>query len=268
MLARPIEPADTPAVARSASTRPAAWRCHSCAGRSLGVCAPLDDDALGPLAAMAGRRRWDRRQVLYCAGDRAEAFYKITSGVVAEFMDLADGRRQIVAIHTVGDLCGYSTRSRRHVFTAQAIAPAEACAFGSEKFSAYMRGNVQFACVVAGDVRERLNQATIGRTVVGQLRSFERVAHFILEIEERMGPNGVDTGHVELHLTRQEIADYLGLTEETVSRAFSKLKQMRLIELGGANVVAVLDRQRLAELARVGGRAASPPAIAQPSRED
>jgi CRP/FNR family transcriptional regulator len=235
-------------VAHICRQEAASLRCDSCPGRWLGLCASLDNDALGSLAAMGGQRRWDKRQVLYHADDPAQAFYKVTSGVVAEFTDLADGRRQIVAIHTVGDICGYATRNGRHVFAAQAISPVQACVFGTGKFSALMGGNLGFACAMADDVSERLNQAMIGRTVVGQLRSFERVAHFILEMEERMRP-GPTAGEVELHLTRREIADYLGLTEETVSRAFTRLKQLQLISLRGANVVVLRDRKRLAEVA-------------------
>jgi CRP/FNR family transcriptional regulator len=83
--------------------------------------------------------------------------------------------------------------------------------------------------------------------VVGQLRSVESVAHFIVEMDERLS-RGSHSGLIELHLTREEIGSYLGLTLETVSRAFSKLKQMRVIAVA-ADAVFVLDRKRLSELA-------------------
>jgi len=229
----------------SALTQRESLPCDHCASRSLGACAPLDHKGLASLVAMGGQRRWDKGQVLYIGGEPAQAFYKITKGIVVESMMLADGRRQIVAILTVGDLCGYPLRQGRYAFTGLAITPVEACAFGAEKFSAYMGRNVQFACAVADHVSERLTQATIGRTVVGQLRSFERVAHFILEMEERVR----SSGPVELHLTREETADYLGLTLETVSRSFSKLKHMRLISFASAQLVTVLDRKGLREVA-------------------
>ena len=94
---------------------------------------------------------------------------------------------------------------------------------------------------MADDVAERLNQALIRLTVVGQFRALERVAYFILDMQKRLPSCSIHIGLLALHLTRQEIADYLGLKLETVSRAFSKLKQMRLIALGSADVVAVLD---------------------------
>ena len=199
--------------------------------------------------AMAGRHRWAKRQVLYGGHVAANAFYKITKGIVAELEDFADGRRQIVAIRTVGDFCGYPPRKGRYVFTGQAITPVEACAFGAEQFRAYMVRDAEFACAVADKVSERLNQALTRLTIVGQFSALERVAHFIVDMEKRLPSHSIDSDPVALHLTRQEIAEYLGLKLETVSRAFSKLRQMRLIALGSADVVAILNRKRLREVA-------------------
>ena len=245
MHVRLIPPISPEGVALPALPHLESLTCEGCAGRYVGICAPLGNNNLASLVAMGVQRNWAKRQLLYDSESLAQTYYKITQGIVVEFMLLADGRRQIVAIRTVGDLCGYPLRKGRYAFTGLAITPVEACAFGAEKFSAYMGRNVQFACAVADHVSERLTQATIGRTVVGQLRSFERVAHFILEMEERVR----SSGPVELHLTREETADYLGLTLETVSRSFSKLKHMRLISFASAQLVTVLDRKGLREVA-------------------
>jgi CRP-like cAMP-binding protein len=85
--------------------------------------------------------------------------------------------------------------------------------------------------------------------VVGQLRSTERVAHFVLEMEERLRVSGVDTSIFALHLTREEVGDYLGLTLETVSRSCRTLKEMGVVALVDADQVAILDRKRLLEVA-------------------
>ena len=195
------------------------------------VSATLGNNGLATSVTMTGPRHWTRREILYGGNEAADVRYKITKGIVAEFKDFPDGRRQIVAIRTAGDICGYPTRKERYVFTGQAITPVEACAFGAEKFRAFMERNTEFACAVADDVAERLNQALIRLTVVGQCNSLERVAYFILDMEKRQRSSSIYHDPVALHLTRGEIADYLGLTLETVSRAFSTLKRMRLIAL-------------------------------------
>src|SRR6476620_10703544 len=112
--------------------------CDSCRGRSLGVCGPLDDQRLDQLLAMGGRRRWAKRQSLYRADDAVQMLYKITKGIVAESRMLDDGRRQIVAIRTIGDLCGYPDHQGRHLFNAEALTDVEACAFDRTRFHAFL----------------------------------------------------------------------------------------------------------------------------------
>ena len=86
-------------------------------------------------------------------------------------------------------------------------------------------------------------------TVVGQFCALERVAYFILDMQKRLPSCGIHVGTLALHLTRQEIAEYLGLKLETVSRSFSKLRDMRLIAPRSADVVTVLNQKRLCEVA-------------------
>ena len=88
MYVQSIKPNGMPAVTLSALTQPESLLCDRCAGRSPGLCAPLCDKSHATLVAMGGRRHWAKRQELYCGGDLARAFYKITKGVVAEIMDL------------------------------------------------------------------------------------------------------------------------------------------------------------------------------------
>jgi len=75
------------------------------------------------------------------------------------------------------------------------------------------------------------------------------VAHFVVEIGELNASRQIDTDPLKLHLTRQEIGDYLGLTLETVSRSFTRLRHLRILALVGTDAVAILDRKRLHALA-------------------
>ena len=225
--------------------------CDLCLGRSVGVCRPLDDERLSHLLSMGGRRRWARREILYRANDPVQTFYKISKGIVIESRTLDDGRRQIVGIRTVGDLCGYPEHNGRYLFTAEAQTEIEACAFDRHKFQAFVGRHNDLACALAEDTSERLKRATENMTVIGQLRSTERVAHFLIEIFDLYTRHHITAQPLALHLTRQEIADYLGLTLETVSRSFSKLRDLHLIALVGADSVAILDERKLSDIAKV-----------------
>jgi len=200
---------------------------------------------------MGGQRHWAKREFLYRSDDPVQALYKITKGVVAESRVLDDGRRQIVGIRTVGALCGYPDHGGRYLFSAEALTEVEACSFERTRFNAFVGRHIDLACALAEDTSERLVRATENMTVIGQLRSTERVAHFLIEIFALYARHPIGPQPQVLHFTRQEIADYLGLTLETVSRCFSKLQDLHLIALVGGDSVAILDEQKLASVARV-----------------
>ena len=86
--------------------------------------------------------------------------------------------------------------------------------------------------------------------VLGQLRSTERVAHFLAEIEALYQQRHVSARPLSLKMSRTEIADYLGLTIETVSRAIGKLKNRNVIGLMGSDEVVVLDNDRLRQIGK------------------
>jgi len=220
--------------------------CDTCPGRSLGICSPLDDQRLAHLLTLGGRRHWLKREFIYRADDPVQMIYKLTKGIVVESRVLDDGRRQIVGIRTPGDLCGYPENHGRHLFSGEALTEVDACAFDWRKFHALIAGHVDLARALADDASRKLERASENLTVMGQLRSTERVAHFVVEICELQA---IDANPLKLHLTRQEIGDYLGLTLETVSRSFTKLRQLRILALVGKEAVAILDQKRLYALA-------------------
>jgi CRP/FNR family transcriptional regulator len=203
------------------------------------------------LLALGGRRQWAKREIMYRAGEPVRGFYKIIKGIVAESRTLDDGRRQIIGIRTVGDLCGYPAHKGRYLFSGEPLTAVEVCAFDGHRFGAFMSSHVDLACALVEDISDKLKRATENMMVIGQLRSTERVAHFLVEISELYTSRHIDTQPLTLHLTRHEIADYLGLTLETVSRSFSKLRDMRVIALVGGDAVAILDEHRLSTLANV-----------------
>jgi len=225
--------------------------CDSCLGRSLGVCTPLDDRRLVDLLALGGRRHWAKREFLYRAGDPVQTFYKITKGIVVESRMLDDGRRQLVGIRTTGDLCGYPENFGRHLFNAESLTEVEACAFDKRKFHAFVAHHADVAAALADETLRKLKRASENLMVMGQLKSTERVAHFVAEICELQATRHVDTGLLKLYLTRQEVGDYLGLTLETVSRSFTKLRHLRVLALVGTDAVAILDRKRLHAMAQM-----------------
>jgi CRP/FNR family nitrogen fixation transcriptional regulator len=180
---------------------------------------------------------------IFGEGEPARHVYKVVSGVVRISKLLPDGRRQISAFHTAGDMFGFETDDLHHA-SAEAVTPVKLVAY---KWQSLLQAGTQSASLV----RDLLNLTMIGlrRTqehllLLGRKNALERVAAFLLEMARRGKTGPV----LELAMPRHDIADYLGLTLETVSRMFAELKALGAIKLEGARRVHLLDKERLAAM--------------------
>lgn len=170
---------------------------------------------------------------IYAQGQPATHLYQVRFGCVRIHRLLADGRRQISAFHLSGDVFGFET-DRTHRFFAEAVGATGVAAL---RFSS--------GSEAAGEVLplalEALVRAQEHLLVLGRQNAGERVAAFLLDMAERQG--GLE--YFELPMSRLDIADYLGLTIETVSRIFSRLKEKGVIRLPSLRSVEIVNSQAL-----------------------
>ena len=168
---------------------------------------------------------------------------------------LEDGRRQIVAVRAPGDcVLAIWTLDGRYAFEGEALTDVEACAFDRRRFDAFAAQHPDLAAAVAETLSAALRQSGQAMLVLGKLRSTERVAHFLAEIDTLYQQRHISSRPLSLKISRTEIADYLGLTIETVSRAITKLKKRNVIGLMGSDEVVILDNDRLRQIGKVGRR--------------
>ena len=173
----------------------------------------------------------------------AGRIYMVVSGVVRISKLLPDGRRQISAFHMPGDLFGFEPDEVRH-FSAEAVVPTKVVAFKWQSLIAAGMRSGAFIRELLHVTMKGLRHTQEQLLLIGRKNALERVAAFLLEMADRSGSAGV----VELAMPRHDIADYLGLTLETVSRMFAELRALGLIKLEGARCVHVLDHEQLVAL--------------------
>jgi CRP/FNR family transcriptional regulator len=169
----------------------------------------------------------------------------VHSGLVALCAGLADGRRQIVALASAGDSLSACSELMRECWI-EALAPSVLCVVDlAADDAARMRRENGLLNAVLKAAHERL-ETTLARLItLGGLDGSERVAAFLAELTHRLGARVGDGWQVELTLTRQDIADYLGLKPETVSRILGKLRRDGILRV---NARARLDIPDLAAL--------------------
>ncbi|WP_088346436.1 MULTISPECIES: helix-turn-helix domain-containing protein [Rhodomicrobium] len=211
--------------------------------------APSPGDSLHRYLSNAAIRRVEAKQMVFAEGDPAHHVYRIETGAVSLFKVLADGRRQILGFAYAGDLIGLGIHSD-YVMNAQAL--------GELRIRAMPRAALHKIAAVDAGMSFKLYQAISEELAAtrdlmmttGHRSACERVAGFLVALSRRNERAGKCAGIVELPMTRADIADFLGLTIETVSRTLTKLRARRLIDLPQSARVVLLDNDALQELAR------------------
>jgi CRP/FNR family transcriptional regulator, nitrogen fixation regulation protein len=196
----------------------------------------------GAIELMGACMSFARNSEIYGENEPADYLYKIVSGTVRTYKVLLDGRRQIGAFHLPGDIFGFET-GNEHTLSAEAITDC--------KITVIKRSAVMALAARDNDVARQMWELTACELQRAQKHSLalirtaeERVAGFLLEMADRVA-NG---GTVELPMSRQDIADYLGLTIETISRTLKLLEDAAAIEVARRRRILLRNRSALRRL--------------------
>jgi CRP/FNR family transcriptional regulator, nitrogen fixation regulation protein len=179
---------------------------------------------------------------VYGEGDEAVAWYRVQSGVLRTCKLLPDGRRQVEDFLFAGDFFGLETDGE-HNFAAEAVTSATVVRYARPRLSAAAATDLRVATRLLDVTLAQLGKAYNRVALLGRKTAEEKLATFLLEMLDR----SPDAKIIELSMSRTDIADYLGLTIETVSRTFSVLKHAGVISLPSAQRVFVVDRKALEE---------------------
>jgi CRP/FNR family transcriptional regulator len=188
-------------------------------------------------------------QALFHEGDRADRVFTLTRGCVKLYKLLPDGRRQVTGFLFPGDFLGVSVFDA-HAFTAEALGQCQLCWFPRSRFDHYVETQPAMERELYRAAAHELAAAQQQLVLLGRKTAAERLASFFLELAEKTGRSTTAAGRfVDLPMSRSDIADYLGITKETVSRTLSLLKRDRLIRLEALNRIEILNLEGLREIA-------------------
>jgi len=185
------------------------------------------------------------KELVFSQGDAASRVYSLSVGVVRIHKLLPDGRRQVVGFALPGDFLGLTVQDH-HALTAEAIEPSALCAFPRGPFRQLVDGNIAALRRMNAIVTQELAAAHERMMMLGRYSADEKMAAFLLSWRARQRMQGLR--NVPLPMSRRDIADYLGLTIETVSRTFTRLEKSGVIEIT-PGAVRIADENRAAALA-------------------
>jgi CRP/FNR family transcriptional regulator len=227
---------------------PESRMCQDCRARKLAICAALGDSELAKLHEIVSHVRLAPGQTLFYEGDPANRVFNVATGTLRLSKLLADGRRQVTGFALPGDFLGLSTEG---MFTcsAEAVTDAGICRFDAREFSDLCAKFTNLERRLLDKARDDLVAAQEQMLLLGRKAPVEKIASFLLDLSERASAWGMPESPVLLPMSRADIADYLGLTIETVSRSFTKLRSVGAIELPESHRVVLCDIKKIKDLA-------------------
>ena len=223
--------------------------CRSCEARHRGMCGVLSPQELTILARATHKARHEAGAELIGESMPTAAYANVMRGVVKLTKGLEDGRQQVVGLQFAPDFLGrlFSTES---AVTAEAASAVELCMVPKAALERMVAAIPALKHRLMQQTLRELDEARDWMVTLGRKSAAEKVASFLLLIATHADPTeGGTSAHFELPLTRGDIADFLGLTIETVSRQLTALKTRGVIRLTGLRQVKVPDMERLRVLA-------------------
>jgi len=229
------------------AVEPRQQSCGACAVRPFSVCASIDKTEMDEFEHISRHVHFTACETVFAQEDVTTSFYNVLDGVLRLYKLLPDGRRQIVGFALPGDFLGMATAGR-HGFSADAIGPVTVCQFAKAAFARFSEHRTNLLRRINELTVRELNQARDHMVLLGRRSAEEKVATFLVGWRDRLQQLRGSSKVVPLPMSRQDIADYLGLTIETVSRTFTKLEREGVIDIvpGG---ICLLDAARAEALA-------------------
>ena len=188
--------------------------------------------------------KFKRNAAVFNEGDSARHVYKVISGAIRTCRVLMDGRRQIADFYLPGDFFGLDWQSE-HGFTAEAIADAVVVSYPRSQLELIAETKPAVQKLLMSMLCKSLSATQNHIVMLGRQTAQERLAWFLLRVSERLD----DSTTLELPMSRLDIADYLGLTIETVSRGISDFKRRNFITVAGTHQVTLKNVDALESIA-------------------
>ena len=231
------------------TTLPEGHPCADCPVRPITICRGLDAPTLAGLRGLGTMQRLRPGQAVFHEGDPAKRVFMVTHGSLKLYTLLADGRRQITGFMFPGDFLGISI-DEEYAFSVEALNEAELWWFSREAFDRFVGDHPKVERELYRLAAHELAEAQRQMVLLGRKAAAERLASFFVALIERAErASGVAESAFDLPMSRIDIADYLGLTKETVSRMLALLRSRRLIRLQAQDRVEILDRHGLRSMA-------------------
>lgn len=208
----------------------------------------LSDQELLEIKSLTGHREYKNGEALCHEGEKSETLFIINEGKVKLSKITKDGKEQIIHILSSGDFFGELSlfnEGETHNFSAFAISKVKICTLTKAEMHKIIVSNPNISIKILTEVTKKLAQTENLAQTLATNDAEIRIAHMLLEFAEEYGIKKQAVIEIKLPINREEMANYTGLTRETISRKLSKLEELDIIEMIGNKIIIVKDEEGL-----------------------
>ncbi len=226
--------------------------CEACESRLLGVFCNLEGPALEEFNRNKTTNHYKKGQVIFYEGNQAFGVYCILSGRVKLYKTGVDGRQQIVRIAGPGDLLGYRSLFAGEPYhaTAESLEEAVICFVDNNTFFPMLAANPKLTVSILKKLSKELRVAEDLATSIAQRSVRERMAELLLMLKQTYGKPTKRGIQIDLELSREEMAEMIGITQETAIRLLSEFKKDGMIDVR-ERAITILNTKALLDTAKI-----------------
>ena len=231
--------------------------CDGCSNdhciRNVPLFATLDKEAMHMLTSQMTHRTFKKGEILVHEGDPALGFTVIREGSTKAYKTTFDGREQILYIFPQNDYFGarFLFTEEKVPYSVEALEETKVCILSKIQFTHLLAEYSSIAMQIIEAMANRMSRLETAMQSMGGRNAELRIASFLLEFKDTYGRENDGYVEIDLPLSREGLANYLGLARETLSRKLTQLEDEGIIENIGTKMIRILDLKRLSELSVV-----------------
>ncbi|SBW07396.1 Transcriptional regulator, Crp/Fnr family [uncultured Eubacteriales bacterium] len=215
------------------------------------VFASLSPEEMGRFSSIARHYRYEKGEPITLEGEDLNALVILSEGSAKAYKLTPDGREQILYVFSQGDFFGERNLlgGRKSAYTVEALEPVRTCAFGRDEFYALLRANPDIAIKVIEELEKRMERMENAVQSMGVRSLDSRIGGLLLDFAEKYGDLTSEGVLIRLPLSREGMANFLGVARETVSRKLSQLEADGILRTVGNKALLLLNGEELKSLA-------------------
>ena len=225
--------------------------CNNCRGELCASKVPifenLNNEELLKIVNTINHKEYAKGDVVFTEGNVANTLFFINEGKIKLYKYTKDGKEQILHVLSEGDFFGELEliKPSKYGFNSKAIIDSKICTLTKDEMKEIMMKNPEIGIKVLETVGERLSKV---ESLVKNLATNDvdsRMAYLLTDLMEKYGENIEKNISIELPLSREEMANFIGVTRETISRKLKKFEDEKLIKIVGTKIIIILDEEGL-----------------------